>query len=835
MFERFFIVGQPSYPLLWQQHDVGLVILSVLIDIGAAIVALHMAALARRSATALQRHLALGSGTLALGAGIWAMHFVAMLAFEVCAQGQFDLGITALSILPSLLASWVALHLLARPTVPVGTLLLSGLLVGAGIGMMHYIGMEAASVSPLLRYDPLWFVISVVVAVLLAVLALWIRFGLLLWRWHHPLLRIMVAGTVMGLAITGMHYTGMAAIRFIAPPLPAVASVPQPVSTGMAGAAGEIDTADTEVAPSLKLSAALAGETTDGLPPPHSPVSAEKAVPAAAITPATPAASGGEARERLTLPLAIAAVTTALGLLLLTLNIGLRYRQMLAQTARSESLQRAVLETAVDGVIMIDARGIVQSFNPAAERIFGWQKDEVIGHNINMLMPEPYHSAHDGYLQRHLDTGHTSIIGQGREVEGVHKNGHHVPLRLAVGRVAQQGEPLFVGFLVDLTHYKALEHERQRGERQLRSLVGNLPGIAFRCHVPPDGAMVFISEVVEQLTGWPAEAFLRQDIHLTQLIHPQDRDAVLSDIATALAQGQPYRVEYRLQTRSGAVRWMVEFGRSQQDMQGNWIDGVILDITDSKRRNAEFEGTVAALDRSEAIAEYDLEGHILRANQNFQMLLGYDEGEILSLTHAVLCTPEFASSPDYPAFWQQLRAGNFQAGESLHLGKSGREVWVSATYNPIRDADGQVFRIMEFATDLSGRRAMEQDLRLAKERAEQAAAARAAFLANMSHEIRTPMNAIIGFTEVLLETSLDSTQRRQLGTGASVSPFHAASAQRHPGYSQAGKGGGDSGGGRFQSARAVRTGHGDLPGQCRQKGDRLGSRLSGGSGGWLAG
>ncbi|NOK07145.1 histidine kinase, partial [Myxococcus xanthus] len=90
-------------------------------------------------------------------------------------------------------------------------------------------------------------------------------------------------------------------------------------------------------------------------------------------------------------------------------------------------------------------------------------------------------------------------------------------------------------------------------------------------------------------------------------------------------------------------------------------------------------------------------------------------------------------------------------------------VWIQATYNPILDAEGRTTKIVKFATDLSGRRAMEQDLRRAKERAEQAAQARATFLANMSHEIRTPMNAIIGFTEALLDTTLDAAQRRHLG------------------------------------------------------------------------
>lgn len=706
MFDHFFIANQPPYPLLWQQHDPWLVTLSILVDIGAAIVALHMAALARRAKSPRQQQLALVSGTLALGAGIWAMHFVGMLAFDLCTRGKFDPAITALSILPGLVASWFSLKILLQPRIGTPRLIGSAVLVAVGIGTMHYLGMEAAAIAPLLRYDPGMFALSLVVAILLAILALWIRFGLKRRRWKNATTPILLAGTTMGVAIAGMHYTGMAAIRLV-----------QPDPT---------QAADLQAAQLLFMSHA----NTDSY----------------------------------VLPVAIIAVTTALGLLAIAVNMSLRYREMLAQTLQNELLQRAVLETAVDGVIMINARGIVQSFNPAAEQIFGWQAHEVIGQNINMLMPEPHHSAHDGYLRRHLETGHTSVIGIGRELEGLHKGGHRIPLRLAVGRVEQLEEPLFVGFLVDMTPYKILEQERQRGEAQLRSLVSNLPGVAFRCKQLPGWPMIFVSEAVATVTGWHADDFLQGRINIGQLIHPHDIERVTSEVDRALQQDVSYRVEYRIRTPEGQTRWLVEFGRGLQEDGEKLIDGVMLDITETKMRNAEFEGTVEALDRSEAIAEFNLRGRIIRANENFTRLMGYEANEITGLPHKSLCATKFVQSEAYIDFWKELQAGRFQSGEFQHVGKDGREVWIYATYNPILDADGQVSKIIEFATDLTERRAMEQDLRIAKERAEQAAAARSSFLANMSHEIRTPMNAIIGFTELLLETPLDAAQQRQLCT-----------------------------------------------------------------------
>src|SRR5712691_6681463 len=96
----------------------------------------------------------------------------------------------------------------------------------------------------------------------------------------------------------------------------------------------------------------------------------------------------------------------------------------------SEARQHAILQTAVDGIITIDERGMVESLNPAAERLFGYPADEVIGHNISMLMPAPHREAHDGYIARYRQTGEAHIIGSGREVRGQRRDGMTFPIAL---------------------------------------------------------------------------------------------------------------------------------------------------------------------------------------------------------------------------------------------------------------------------------------------------------------------------------------------------------------------------------------------------------------------
>jgi PAS domain S-box-containing protein len=128
----------------------------------------------------------------------------------------------------------------------------------------------------------------------------------------------------------------------------------------------------------------------------------------------------------------------------------------------SEARLSSVLESVVDGIIVIDHRGIIQSFNPAAERIFGYLDEEVRGRNVSMLMPKAYGDAHDGYLREHLATGRKRIIGVGREVSGLRNDGSIFPLDLAVSAMLVGDKHFFTGIVRDITERKRSELEMLR-------------------------------------------------------------------------------------------------------------------------------------------------------------------------------------------------------------------------------------------------------------------------------------------------------------------------------------------------------------------------------------
>jgi two-component system sensor kinase FixL len=127
----------------------------------------------------------------------------------------------------------------------------------------------------------------------------------------------------------------------------------------------------------------------------------------------------------------------------------------------SRAILAAIFESAVDGIVVIDKAGRIEAFNPAAERLFGYSENEVLGRNVSMLMPAPYRDEHDRYLGRYLTTGEKRIIGIGREVTGLRKDGDTFPVHLSVGEMHIDGEPKFTGILHDLT-------ERVRLEARLR-------------------------------------------------------------------------------------------------------------------------------------------------------------------------------------------------------------------------------------------------------------------------------------------------------------------------------------------------------------------------------
>jgi PAS domain S-box-containing protein len=160
-----------------------------------------------------------------------------------------------------------------------------------------------------------------------------------------------------------------------------------------------------------------------------------------------------------------------------------------AKQVFGQAFFKAVLDTAVEGIVVIDSRGDIELFNRAAQKMFGYSAREVLGKNISILMPEPYRSAHDGYIGRYIATGKAKIIGVGREAVGMRKNKSIFPIELAVSEVKVGSARRFVGLVKDITEKKRLEKEvldvsereqRRIGQELHDGVCQELAGIAFQ-------------------------------------------------------------------------------------------------------------------------------------------------------------------------------------------------------------------------------------------------------------------------------------------------------------------------------------------------------------------
>ncbi len=237
---------------------------------------------------------------------------------------------------------------------------------------------------------------------------------------------------------------------------------------------------------------------------------------------------------------------------------------------------RALRNTIVDGLIIIDAARRVLSFNPAAEAIFGYRAGEVIGRNVNMLMPEPYHAEHDTYVDRYLETGHAKIIGIGREVVGRRKDGTTFPMYLSVGEMELAGARRFVGVVQDIT-------ARRQAEELLSGITENLPGPVFRRVRHPDGrvSFPFVSSGLARIFALDPESVKTDPDALIQAIHPDDRAGWREALAASARDLNGYDYQMRVAGADGVERWMHAIARPVRRDDGAIVwDGLALDISE---------------------------------------------------------------------------------------------------------------------------------------------------------------------------------------------------------------------------------------------------------------
>ncbi len=447
----------------------------------------------------------------------------------------------------------------------------------------------------------------------------------------------------------------------------------------------------------------------------------------------------------------------------------------------SRERMRSIINKIVEGIVAIDEDGIVELFNPAAERIFGYDAAEIMGQKVNLLMPEPYRTRHDECLKHYLQTGDRQIIGVGREVSGQRKDGSIIPLYLSIGEINLPQGRRFVGVIRDIGEVKKAERAIQESENRLRDLSvlqqAVLDGANYSIiSTSSDGIIKTFNAAAERWLGYGAEELIGR--HTPALFHDEEEIArrgeeLAAELGMQIATGfEVFVAKARLgipdeqewtYIRKDGSRFPVSLSvtalrNAEGEIRG--FLGIGSDIAARRQAEEELRKLSQAVKQSPvAVIITTPDGSIDYVNPHFTEITGYTAAEALGQNPRIMKSGQ-KSSQDYRHLWDTITAGRVWQGVFYNKKKDGDNYWAAASISPIRNARGEITHFVGIQEDITSLKTTEQALKEAKEAAEAANIAKSEFLAGMSHEIRTPMNSIIGMADLLAETSLTAEQRQ---------------------------------------------------------------------------
>lgn len=258
----------------------------------------------------------------------------------------------------------------------------------------------------------------------------------------------------------------------------------------------------------------------------------------------------------------------------------LRARQTEASLDQSQAFAQSIINHALDGIITVDTRGIIHSFNPASERIFGYMSGEVIGQKINALMPKLTCSENDCYLVIDQDDGKGRVIGTSKELTGRRKDGSTLPIELTVSEFLVGEHQLFTVILRDITERKRAEEALRESEERYRALTENTYDLISEISI--DGRYLYLTPNYKDVLGYETSEFLGKRV--TDFIHPEDRPAVMTGFRRVFEHFALGQVVYRNMHKNGELRWFESTGKTYQTVTGELrVVFVSRDITERQR------------------------------------------------------------------------------------------------------------------------------------------------------------------------------------------------------------------------------------------------------------
>jgi methyl-accepting chemotaxis protein len=238
-----------------------------------------------------------------------------------------------------------------------------------------------------------------------------------------------------------------------------------------------------------------------------------------------------------------------------------------------------------------------------------------------------------------------------------------------------------------------------------------------------DGTIVAANENFLRATGYTLAEI--QGKHHSMFVVPEERDsAAYREFWARLNRGEFQAAEYKRLGKGNKEIWILATYNPILNEAGKPFKVVkfATDVTEQKLKAADNDGQIAAIGKSQAVIEFNMDGTIRAANRNFLDAMGYTLGEVQGKHHSLFVEPNERNAPAYREFWDKLNRGQYQAGEYKRIAKGGREIWIQASYNPILDLNGKPFKVVKYATDVTMQAVMRKKAENAKGLIEQVAA-----------------------------------------------------------------------------------------------------------------
>ena len=431
-----------------------------------------------------------------------------------------------------------------------------------------------------------------------------------------------------------------------------------------------------------------------------------------------------------------------------------------AASRRAQQELRALLDAAVDAVIVITHEGTIETFNRAAERLFGHAAEDMLGQHVDLLMPEPYHSAHPVYIKNYVATGRARIIGTGREVEARRRDGSVFPVFLSVGEIAGSTPPRFVGLIHDISARKAavdaLRRERDRAQTYLDLAEVMLVAIDSGSRI------TMINRKGCEILGYTEAELIGRD-WFDQCVPERDRDrgrAVLNEIMGG-AQAAYVGAEHRIRTHDGALKVIAWRARLMRDELGRPV-GLLSsgeDVTDQRRAEQAVKRSESLLRAAQSIANF---GNFEVMNPDRLPLWSEQMYRITGRDPALgpLSPQAFVEQlvhPDdragFEREWQRAfdESGGFDVEYRIvRSDGSTRNVHSQAKIEAAPGGQGQA--IIGTLHDITARKVADEELRQSQEKL--AHVARLSTMGEMAtglaHEINQPLTAIATYSQAIL-------------------------------------------------------------------------------------